>query len=169
MKPKKNDRYSLVYTLLIFSFVLFLYFTTRNKLIAALPIIASFLYLMFLAFISSGKIHLTDEQKKSVSKTGFLPNKPSSNKLGPYLQFKPEEGCGFTDTIHEKADGISLDNTRFKLINGLDVYINENYEVKTLGLGSRMMLYFSNGGYEPKIIQGDNSWKLENNTNLKKY
>ncbi|MCO5258669.1 MAG: hypothetical protein M9916_00820 [Crocinitomicaceae bacterium] len=72
---------------------------------------------------------------------------------------KDESGCGFTGSNPTKIDGIKLNGKRFKVVNGADVYINNQGEIKPCGFGSALMLKIGNGGYEPKSIQNDECWK----------
>lgn len=62
------------------------------------------------------------------------------------VQLKDENGCGFTGQNPNKIDGLKHNGKRYKVVNGADVYLNDQGEIKPCGFGSALMQKIGKGG-----------------------
>lgn len=137
-----KDRYSKAFIFLTLGVGVSTYFLRNDKgyysAIALLVGISPLLYLV----TRPAKIHLTDEQKRSLS-----------------LEYKGEDVCGFQKQYQSDIDGVKINNQRFKAVNGTDIYIDENNNVNACGFGTSIMQIVGGGGVEPKSIQQETCWQ----------
>lgn len=84
----------------------------------------------------------------------------SKNQLdNPDIEYKTEKRSGFSKIYSKNLDGVRLNNKRYKMVDGVDIFMNDKKEFKPVGFGSALMQTIFGGGYEPESIQNDPKWK----------
>lgn len=134
----KKDRYShaIIMAVALVAIAFILFSNGKNKVAGAIGMLGGIV--LFVPIFLSGRLN------------GLIPDETT---------IKNENGCCFTGTNPNKIDGIKHNGKRFKVVNGSDVYINNQGKIKPCGFGSAFMLKIGKGGYEPKSIQNDECWK----------
>lgn len=152
-----KDRYSHAFIILIIGFTLALFFLKKDKGIpAAITFVASTFYTAYL-FTQPGRLHLTNQQKESYT-LQTAPGKQYLYKTAG-IKLKAENDCGFSLLVQNHIDGIQTNNTRYKVVNGTDIYLTPTLQPKPAGFGSAIMQKLAGGGTEPPEIQTDPCWK----------
>lgn len=154
-----KDRYSHAMLLALAGLAAAIFFLRAGKgAWAAACFLGGGLYFAWL-LTRPGRVHLTDEQKAGINNPGgSLP--PGTATLLPvrsHIKLKGETDCGFSATAKRDIDGIQIGATRYKAVNGTDVYIDGQF-VRPCGPGSAIMQELGGGGQEPAGIQSDPCW-----------
>lgn len=156
----KNDRYTLALLVSVIGLILFIYLQRKEQPRAAgLSLLIGPVYLAWLG-TRSGRIHLTDDQKRKIIAGGLPPGTATLVPVQPFIQFKSETGCGFEKVLMKDVDGLLINGSRYKVPNGCDVYLDDNLHLRPCGPGSALMIPFLGGGYEPNSIQNDKCWVI---------
>lgn len=134
----RKDRYShaIIMAVVLVAIALFLFSKEKHKGFTTLLLLAP----VYLAVVAtrSGRLN------------GTIPED---------IQLKDEDGCGFTGHNPKKIDGLKHKGKRYKIVNGADVYVNDQGEIKPCGFGSAIMQKIGKGGYEPEVMQNNECWK----------
>jgi hypothetical protein len=136
-----KDRYSKAIIIFVAGFILAMIFLKKDKGLLAFASVFTAILPLAWNMTRPARIHITPDQV---------------NRLKP--EFKGETECGFTHEPKTKVDGIRMNGTRYKFVNGTDVCIDRRDHVKPCGFGSAFMLGIS-GMKEPQAIQNDPCWK----------
>lgn len=152
-----KDRYSYALTLLFIGFLLSVFLLKKDKGIpAAITLVASTLYTAYL-FTKPARLHLTPKQKQAYTQT-ISPGKEYFHKIHG-IKLKTEKGCGFSLQLQNNIDGIQINNTRYKTVNGTDIHLTPALQPAPAGFGSAIIQKIAGGGKEPPAIQTDPCWK----------
>jgi hypothetical protein len=138
-----KDRYTASFIYALVAMVLMFYFFRKeNK--AGIAFFGATAFLPFIYITNRpGRVHHDDG----------LPTNAD-------ISYKPEEGCYWTDIYTKQVDGVKVNNRRFKVSDGADVYIDANLQIYPCGPGSAIMQKVGKAGWEPKSIQDKDCWKL---------